>query len=447
MEEVLEKTARFIDDNVTAKKIAIGVSGGRDSMCLLHAVINCGRVDKSNVIAVHVNHCLRDTADRDERFVREFCESNGVEFRAYRVDVNKKSVNDGLTVEQAARELRYGIFYDLLKNGAAEAVFTAHHALDNAESVLMHMFRGTGVDGLSRMGEYSTISVNGSTVSAIARPFLEVYPQELDEYAKENGIEYVTDETNLELDADRNYVRLKIIPAIEERYQGAVKAINALSKECAELKKFLNSCLDLSLLRFDRGAVVISTAALKSPLADRYIRHALKSFTLTDITRSDIENVIAADWKMGGFVQLKHGVTAMREHDGVALFVQRTVTPFDGEIPIAIGANNIDGLAVDIKKSGRAPKSVKGGAVDFKKLDGAVLRFRRDGDIFKPFGSGGTKKLKEFFIDKKIPLRLRDRIPLICRGNEALVIVGYEISDCVKQTESTTDKCVIKLRY
>ena len=162
----------------------------------------------------------------------------------------------------------------------------------------------------------------------------------------------------------------------------------------------------------------------------------------------DIENVIAsADWKMGGFVELKHGVTAMREYDGVALFSQRNVKPFDGEIPITLGANFIDGIAVDIKKSERAPKSVKGGAVDFEKLDGATLRFRRDGDIFKAFGSGGTKKLKEYFIDKKIPLRLRDRIPLICRGNEVLVIVGYEISDSVKQTETTTDKCVIKVRY
>ncbi len=440
MNDLIEKTGEFINTYARGKKVAIGVSGGRDSMCLLHAVTDCGSIDKQNMLVVHVNHMLRDTADRDENLVRRFCASLGVEFKAYRVDVNKKAREKGLTVEQAARELRYGIFYDLIKCGAADVVFTAHHALDNAETTLMHMFRGAGLDGLVGMENVEDF--------AVMRPFLDVYPKELDEYAAANGIEYATDETNLELDADRNYVRLKVIPAIEERYVGAVKAINALSKECAKLKKYMDGCLDTTNIKNDCGAAVISENALISPLAERYVRYALKSFTLTDMTRIDVENAIAAEnYSMGGYAELKHGVCAIREYGGVAVYVPRNVTPYTGEKPIAIGANYIDGLAVDIKKSGRAAKSVKGGAVDLDKLGGAVLRFRRDGDIFEPFGSGGTKKLKQYFIDRKIPKRLRDRIPLICRGNEVLVVVGYEISDKVKQTDETKQKYTVRQRW
>ena len=434
---MLEKTAAFIRDNkLTEKKLAIGVSGGRDSMCLLHAVLNCDGAEKNNILAVHVNHTLRDTADRDEEFVREFCDRNGVKLIVRSVDVNKKAANSGLTIEQAARELRYGVFYDLVKSGAADVVFTAHHALDNVESILMHMFRGAGVDGLCGIGN----------AGVIVRPFIGVYPSELDEYAKNNGIQYVTDETNLETDADRNYVRLKVIPAIEERYPGAVKAINALGRECANIRKFLDDSLDETKIEYRSDAVIIKTEALKSPLAERYVRLALKYFTLTDMSRTSINTVIsAADFKMGGVAELPHGIIAAREYDGVAIYCERNIALFSGEIPIKAGANYIDGLRVDITKSEKPPKSIKGGAVDFKKLDGAVLRFRRDGDTFKPFG-GGTKKLKEYFIDKKIPLRLRDRIPLICRGNEVLIVVGYEISDTVKQTENTRERYVVALR-
>lgn len=434
VKDLLQKVAEVLAEH-SGKKLAVGVSGGRDSMCLLHAVLHCGVVKKENITVVHVNHCLRETADNDEAFVREYCKQNNVEFTAKRVDVNAYAAANGLTIEQAARDLRYGVFFDLIKSGRADVILTAHHALDNAESVLMHLFRGAGLDGVRGMAERE------KTV----RPLLNVYPDELDEYVKANGIKFVVDETNLMDDADRNFIRLNVIPLIEQRYGGVVRAVNEFAKECDGVCDYLDSTLDLSLITHDCGSVLINERALSTPLAARYVRRALEYFTLTDITREQIARVTElAHMRTGAVVQLTGGIEAEKEYGGVALYIPRI--PYDGETPIKLGANLIDGLAVDIERSAIAPRDAIGRCVDLDKLNGAVLRFRRDGDTFTPFG-GGKKKLKQYFIDNKVPKRLRDRIPLICRGNEVLVIVGMQIADSVKQTDKTVNKGTVSPRW
>lgn len=441
--DILENTARVLRP-FAKYKLAVGASGGRDSMCLLHAVISCGVVEKSGVIAVHVNHCLRDEADGDENFVREFCAQNGIAFRAFKVDVKKASAQDGLTVEQAARNLRYAAFYDLIKSGDADYILTAHHALDNAESVLMHLFRGAGLDGLRGMRESPKPQKNAYYGLPLIRPFLNIYPSELDEYANINGIRNVVDKTNFELDADRNYIRLKIIPAIEERYAGAVRAINNLAAEVIGACAVLDGALDDGLIGCDRGAVTVADEALISPLAARYIRRALLHFTTVDITREQILRVEKlVHMRTGATVELSHSIRAAREYGCVALYVERPY--YDGETAVVQGANFIDGLAVDVSLSNADPRTVRGGAVDLDRLGGATIRFRRDGDMFTPCG-GKRKKLKQYFIDNKIPKRLRDRIPLVCRGNEVLVVVGVQISDEVKQTEQTAKRAAVRLR-
>lgn len=432
VEKLLECVAAALRD-YKGKKLAIGVSGGRDSVCLLHAASTCGAVEKSDILAVHVNHGLREEADSDEAFVKEYCNALNVKFVAYKADVKKESEQKGLTVEQAARNVRYGIFNNLLSSGEADVILTAHHALDNAESVLMHMFRGSGLDGLCGM--------NGGRV---LRPFLNVYPDEIDRYAQEHGIKFVTDKTNFMLDADRNFIRLKVIPLIEERYPSAVHAVNALSVECAGIKNYLDGELDGKLITVDGGAVVLSELALISPLADRYVRRAVSYFTLTDLTRDMVTSAVAlAEKKSGAKAEMSCGVIAEKESGGIAFYIPRE--KYCGEKSIALGANYINGLAIDVQKTA-CSKPGKGNTVDLNAIEGGVLRFRRDGDVFTPFG-GASKKLKQYLIDKKIPRRLRDRIPLITKGNEVLVIVGVEISDKVKVGADTREVAVITRRF
>ncbi len=463
MVDLTQKAARVLSAHAD-KKIAVGVSGGRDSMCLLHAVVGCGAVARERIVAVHVNHGLRETAARDENFVREFCEKNDIEFKAFAVDVKGESAKNRLTIEQAARSLRYGIFYELIKTRAADRILTAHHALDNAESVLMHMFRGAGLDGLRGMnGEGKTADntlfsrtrdgagdelrcINANTNSApILRPFIDVYPRELDEYAAAHGIEYMTDETNFETAADRNFLRLNVIPLIEQRYGGAVRAINELARECREACAVLDGMLDPSQIVYDRGAVLITDKALSGTLGARYVRRALGYFSLTDVTREQISSVVRlVGMRTGASTALACGAVAAREYGAVAVYVPRE--KYDGESALVLGANYIDGLVVDVHKSEINPREVKGGAVDLARLSGATLRFRRDGDMFTPYG-GGTKKLKEYFIDNKLPRRLRDRTPLVCVGSTVLVIVGVQVSAQAAQTPATAEKGVVALRW
>lgn len=428
MDELEKKVADRLRGH-ERERIAIGVSGGRDSSCLLRAVVSCG-FPRGNITAVHVNHGLRKEADGDEAFVKDMCASLGVACRSFRIDAAGEARDKGLTVEQAARDLRYGIFYGLIRSREADRIMTAHHALDNAETVLMHLFRGAGLSGLRAMDGDS-----------ILRPLLDVYPEELDAYAKRNGIRYVQDATNFVDDADRNFIRLDVLPMIERRYRGAVRAINALSRECSAAYSALDGAVDETLIRYEGGEAIVADAALKTPVAAYYVRRALdRAFTLTDVTREQIENVVRlAGMRTGAVAELANGVKAAREYGCVALYLGRP--EYRGEKPLALGDNYIDGLTVCVERGGGDGKL----AADYGKLVGATLRFRRDGDTFVPFG-GGRKKLKQYFIDKKIPRRVRDRIPLVCRGSEVLVAVGVEISDAVKLTDDTKERVVIYKR-
>lgn len=435
--------------------VGIAVSGGRDSMCLLHSCLKCGSIPKSQLVVIHVNHNLRKTAQRDEKFVRQFCVENCVKFIAFSVDVNSYAQNNGLTVEQAARNLRYDKFHKLINSGEVSAVMTAHHALDNAETVLMHMFRGSGIDGLKPMRS-----------DEFVRPLIDVYPDEIDEYAIQNGIEYVVDETNLVDDADRNFIRLNVLPLIEKRYKGAVKAINALSNECKNTCELLDGMLDDNNVVIENGTVIIKNSAFNdSVLAARYVRRAMSNFTLTDLTRPMIERVIELfSMRTGATVELPFGVAAVREYDGVALFVPRKNSL--AECTLKVGANYIDGLVVDLLLSdsekrfdfcnnaktiaencgGNVKNFAVKNAVDLDKVLGATIRFRRNGDIFTPYG-GKSKKLKQYLTDKKFPARVKDRLPLICRDNEVLAIVGVEISDTVKVSADTKNIAILLRRY
>lgn len=435
MTDVLQKAAGVLS-RLDGKRAAIGVSGGRDSMCLLRAVIEYG-VPREDITVVHVNHCLRETAERDEAFVRAQAEKYGVAFAAIRVDVRGECERGGMSVEQAARKLRYAAFFDIVKSGAADVILTAHHALDNVESVLMHLFRGSGLSGLCGMEAEDADR-------RLLRPFLDVFPEELDGYAESRGIDYVTDESNFDLRYDRNYMRHALLPAIEERYAGARRAVKALMSEVREVNALLDTLPNGALIGFDRGAVTVAEEALKGALATRYLRKAVQYFSLTDVTREQLRSAAElVNKRTGATAELANGVKAVREYDGIALYLPQPDCKTC--VPISLGANYIDGMVVDVAESDASPRDAAGCAVDLDALDGAVLRFRREGDTFTPFG-GKEKKLTRFFIDGKIPARVRDRTPLVCKGEKVLVVVGVQIADSVKQTPETTRRGTVTLR-
>ena len=196
---------------VNGDKIAVALSGGSDSMALLNYMLSLSKKFEITVIALNVEHGIRgESSIRDTEFVKDYCSKHNVELLTYSVDSLKKADQEKLSVEQAARILRYECFFDAINSKKCTKVATAHHLDDNTESVLFNLFRGTGVKGAT--------GIERNFNDKIIRPFLTVKKEDIQDYVIKNNIPYVTDDTNFCCDYTRNALRLKVIPEIKKLF-------------------------------------------------------------------------------------------------------------------------------------------------------------------------------------------------------------------------------------
>lgn len=424
-----------IRKNLRGKTVAVAVSGGADSMALLHyAVNNCGKFD-IKVVALNVEHGIRgESSLRDTEFVKSYCKEKNISFIGYSVNAPERAKKDGLSVEQAARALRYECFFDAIASGKCDAVFTAHHSADNLESVLFNLFRGTGVKGLTGIKPYN---------DKIYRPLVKSSKEEINDYVKQHAIPFVDDETNFCDDYTRNFLRLNVIPKIKEIFPEAEKSVLRLSETLAAEDEFLDEQATNALslknsvyyLDFSFPRAILARAAIK----------AINALGLTrDYEKIHVDEVCALKYNENGKTAvLPHGIIAVREYDRIALFIKNR-QPSAAEFPFGTGTFILDGENVTVSPVGTQISNVKNGFyIDADKVPAnSVIRFRKTGDKFTKFG-GGTKSLSDFFTDKKIPKKDRDFIPLIACGNEVLAVKGIAISDNVKIDDST--KNVIRI--
>ena len=420
-------------------RLGVAVSGGADSMCLLSLLLSCEEISNDNIVVINVEHGIRgESSVRDSEFVKAYATSKGLKFLGYSVDIPTLCAQSGRSEETEARLFRKEVFSRLLDSGEVDYILTAHHEGDKTESVLMHAFRGCGIGGLVGMSEK-----NGKFI----RPLINTKKSEILQYVTQNCIPFVTDESNFDDKYARNFIRNKVIPLIEERYPLS-SSINALSQSAKEDEEFINSCLEIDkYIAGGDGEVTVSVEAIKKPraLAVRYVLCSLKMAGLTaDFERKHIENVISlGDKQSGKTVELPNGFTAVREFEKVIIAKSKKQLVYE-EIEFCLGLTPFGEGVLEVSCSDN--EVIKGvQKVDGDKIpDGAMIRFRQEGDVFTPYG-GGTKKLKEYFIDKKIALSKRDGIPLLCDGNKVLCVIGYEISDDVKITKES--KNVLLIRY
>ncbi len=415
------------------EKIAAAVSGGADSMCMLDLAAKYFPPDR--IIVLNVEHGIRgEESRRDSEFVRAAAKRYGVKFIGKSVDIPALCLASGRSEETEARLARKAFFSEVLSRGEADKILTAHNAGDRTEGVLMHIFRGSGIRGLIGMSE-----ADGEFI----HPLITVQRAEIERYNRENGVEFVTDKTNADDRYTRNFIRNRVIPVISERYSPDA-AINALSENAACDDEFIRSFLDFDgNIEIDDDAVYIKETALKTPfaLASRYVFEAAKRAGYpTDLGRKQVEAVLSlTGLDNGARVDLGGGLSAAKEYGSVAFF---TADEPDGteaeEIPFAPGFTPfMDGI---IEITSVEPKPIRGKLIiDGDRIpDGAVVRSRKEGDEFRPYG-GGNKKLKEYLIDRKIPLRKRDKLPLLCYNDKVLAIFGVEISDDAKITDRTVN--------
>ncbi len=411
--------------------VAVALSGGKDSMCLLNLLLENAQKLGITVKAVNIDHSIRKIeSENDSKFVKTYCQSLNVPLFFKKVDAINYSKQNGYSLEQGARELRYLVFKEAIESGFCTKIATAHHANDNFETVLFNMFRGSGVQGLTGIKAIS----NG-----VVRPLINATRNEIDEYVLKHSIPFVEDSTNLNADYTRNYIRLNIVPKILEKFNGAIDSVSRLTKTLQEEDEFLND-LAKNVIAMREGNFCLPTT-LQSVIFKRATLLVLKELGITkDYEKAHIDGVFSLlNLKNGSQISLPNGIICVREYDSVVFY--KNYQPLTAPIyNFKVGKFDFDGFSIKIEP---CLQRESGLFIDENKVPKtAVIRNRQNGDVFTKFG-GGTKKLKDYLIDKKIPKLKRDSLVVLASGNEILAIFGVEISDKVKVDEFT--KSVLKL--
>lgn len=439
--------------------LLVGFSGGGDSAALLLAlsslVSGSGRWP-SSLIAVHVNHGLRpETAERDARHAESLCKSQDISFR--RIDVKPENIS-ARGLEAAAREARRFAFLEAARSSGARAVALAHTMDDQAETVLMHLFEGAGVRGLAGMRLRASLRGNFTPIDDapvhILRPMLGVSRAESRSYLDALGAEWVEDETNADERYLRNRLRLRLFPLIEEilgeGFSGRVAAsANHLSAALDVLDIEIGKARDVFFSKEEEDIQVAPLSEVfRLPQA---VRAGLWEAALNDVyhevnksqKRVPLERLVemidrlALEGGPSASLSLPGETEARRTYDGICFGPKkeprrksedmvllslpgRTVHPSLNVSIEAIPANQFRG-----KGDGKTIVFVNAKSLRNK----AVLRTRREGDRFHPLGAPGEKKLKDFFIDRKVPLQERDFTPLVAIGKEIVWTVGQAVSE------------------
>lgn len=424
--------------------VLAAVSGGPDSVVLLHVLTSLAPAMNFRVSAAHLNHGIRDeAADSDEAFVRELCEFMGVPLYVERADVPAIARAKGWTLEQAGREERYAFFHRVKREMGADRIAVAHHMDDQAESILLHLTRGTGLAGLVGM-----VPVRED----IIRPMLFVRRSDVEEYLAKEGLAYCVDASNLETGSTRNRLRLDLIPYVEEYINPAfVDTLCSMGEILYRDESYLQLLAreELDKTRSSGGFERAKLRSLPLPLLSRALREALREAgAQTDIERVHIERLIdLLDARTGARLYLP-GVMAYVSYDTLrfARGEQKDVQPF--EIPLTVPGTTQTPLGKFVSEFVPAPESYGSDRnvayMDARSLSGAVLRLRRDGDRIYPVGAPGRKKLKEFFIDRKVPREERV-LPLLCRGDETLFVPGFCTAEQTKISAHTKE--VLRIEY
>lgn len=433
----MEKIKEFIKEKKLinpGEVIGVGVSGGSDSMSLLHYLAGVQEELDFEVVAIHINHGIREESRDEEEFVMTKCRELGV--RAYKFKINSpkiaKEKNESL--ETAAREGRYDIFKSLIQRGVVDKIALAHHESDQAETILMHIFRGSGIAGARGMEPIRD--------GIYIRPMLNVSKKEIMNYVLDNNIDYVQDNSNFDNGYNRNFIRNIVLPQICERWPGAESGIVSFGRTVSEDDDFINNYVQDSDVVYDDEIAKIPltyftypTSVLNRLLIKIFKRVGIKK----DFEKKHIEMItdLAKKGENGNRVQLPFEVVAVREYNYLTLVNNLKNRP-ELRVPFGIGEIELENIGKIITKKVKTYESKPNFLfIDIDKVPAdAIWRYREDGDVFTKFG-GGTKKLKSYFIDKKIPQRIRDYIPVLASGNEILVIGGIEISDKVKIDENS----------
>ena len=425
-------------------KICVAVSGGSDSVALLHYLNALKKENGYSLSAVHCEHGIRgEDSLADMQFVKSLCEEWGVELYIFQEDCPARAKREKESLETAARNFRYQSFRTLIREGKADFIATAHHKNDEAETVLFRLARGTSLGGMSAMKEE-----NGY----LLRPFLKWSKKDIHAYIQEHGLSFCEDKTNLETDATRNKIRLEVLPKLEEAVSGATENIARFASLAMEDDALLYELAEKLLERDEKDYYIAFSD--KKPLFTRACLMAFKALGLEkDYTSAHLDAVFALQYaERGARLDLPKKIRAEKLLHAVCIYLSKEeeYAPLGEEKPFEIGVFNGGRYEVTVSKEEPTPQEDgwKTLRFDEEKLPkSAIFRFRREGDKIKAF-SGDTKSLKKLFNEKKIPVRERGYIPLLAEkdGETVYAVCGVEISEKIKVDENTKNVVYISIR-
>lgn len=433
--------------------LVLGISGGPDSICMLSLFIRLMDEWDLRLVPVHLNHMLRgEDSQKDALFVSEFCRQNGLECISHEIDVARMSEEWKISLEEAGRKIRYGLFASAAKEKGCSRIALGQNLNDQAETIMMRIMRGTGLKGLS--------GIEHIRDGVFIRPILIFTRDEIESYCRDKGLKPRTDLTNLEPVYTRNKIRLELLPYIEKNFNKRIsESLFRMGDMLREDGNFIECAAEEEFEKIAKekkdGAIEMSRDGfngIHKAVRARVLRHAVKKVkgNLVNVTGERVSAALEAierdsnnrTIEFPGFVDVltSGGMISVRQRETDAQKVEF-------EYSLKMGETLCVEETGDLVKTEKMPfkEEISGSSdpwtvfIDAGKVrnESLKVRNRRDGDRFSPLGMNGTKKLKDFMIDEKIDKARRDSVLLLCDGDEIVWVAGHRMSDLYKVEKGT----------
>lgn len=433
-------------------RLLVAVSGGPDSVCLLHILAGLSEELGIELQVAHLDHRLRGAeSEEDALYVSRLAGQMGIPATIQARDVNEYRRQHRLSPEEAAREVRYTFLAEVAGSIGADCVATGHTADDNAETILMHLIRGAGTRGLTGLQPRSQWRSLENSLTII-RPLLPVSRQETEDYCNKYQLEPRTDSSNLSMSPLRNKIRHQLVPLLESYNPRIKEALLRTARIAGDDLAALDGEGDRwwdSIAEKGDGTVVLDKEkllGLPAGFQRLLLRRAIKEIAgdLKDVESIHIEAMMGALSKPAGkLISLPGGLVFITEYDRYLLAPESDALcpypPIRERVILKIpGETLLSGWRVTATRMNREQMDEGNdftAYLDADRLDDTLaVRSRQPGDRFQPLGMDSSKKLARFMIDEKIPVAWRRRVPLVCSSERILWVVGWRIDDRVKVT-------------
>lgn len=438
MLDSVKSTIERYDMLCDGASVTVALSGGADSVALLHCLLSLREELKISVSAAHLNHCLRGAeSDRDEQFVRDLCQRLGVPLMCEKADVLAVAKSEGLSIELAARRVRY----EFLERVSSGVIATAHTASDNIETVLHNMARGTGIKGVCGIPPKR---------DGFIRPLINVTRSEVEQYCEQNGLQYCIDSTNSDEKYTRNHIRHSVVPRLCEVNAQAIKNTSLMCETLREDANFIEAYTSdvFEKLKQCDGLSVEGLLQQHSAIRSRCVAKMYREKVGITPEHRHIESVLEL-LEQGGRVSVQWNFVA-EVKNGVLRFVPlpkgETLPPIEvGNLPFECNGLKIHTLTYDeFQNFTKFNNLLLNNVLDYDKICGKLtLRGRMPQDKISLLGRNCTKTLKKLFNESRVDEYLREKLSVLADGNGVLWVQGFGVDQRAAVTDTTEKVLVI----